>query len=36
LIHAGIVAGAGLVFLLIARPLGRVLPEAVDPVAQST
>ena len=36
LIHAAIVASAGLVFLLIARPLGRVLPEAVDPVAQST
>ena len=31
LIHAAIVASAGLVFLLLARPLGRRLPEADDP-----
>ena len=32
LIHAAIVAFAGIVFLLLARPLGRRLPEADDPV----
>lgn len=31
LIRAAIVAFAGLVFLLLARPLGRRLPEADDP-----
>ena len=36
LIHAAIVAGAGVVFLLLARPLGRALPEANDAVVHST
>lgn len=35
LIHAAIVAFAGLAFLIIARPLGRRLPEATDPVPLS-
>lgn len=35
LIHAAIVASAGLAFLLLARPLGRRLPEADDPAPLS-
>ena len=31
LIHAAIIGGAGIVFLLLAKPLGNRLPEAVDP-----
>ena len=36
LIHAAIVGGAGLVLLLLARPLGARLPEAADGAVQST
>jgi POT family proton-dependent oligopeptide transporter len=36
LIHAAIVAGAGFVILLLARPLGRALPEANDAPSHST
>lgn len=36
LIHAAIVAFAGLAFLILARPLGRRLPEATDPVPPIT